>query len=352
VLLNCYTFYKAIEYLGAALANFAIMRIEKRKDIGSVRRCAAHHLRTAPTPNADPNRGIKVLTGSSDPNDVTMIINGVASDLMKRKDAIRAMDVFCGASPEFFAQGGSIREFEAIALAWASETFGPDNIVLAVTHEDESTPHVQMLITPVTPAGKLSASHWLDGPKKLRALQNSFADAMKPLGLERGIEGSKAKHEDIKTFYGKLEPAAKQAKATIDKAEEVQILQTAREAKIVAGASQLAQAEAALMARQKQLEDASDALQIEQREVAQIKAEIVRKETFLSKLTDELQAQKKGLLKIMNKVHGLIPEWLRAELKNLFPAENSTPPAGVKIASKAVLETEREAPRNKHFPKP
>ena len=334
------------------MQNFAIMRIEKRKDIGSVRRCAEHHLRTVPTPNADPNRGIKILAGYDKPQDITAIVNGVAKDLAKRKDAIKALDIFCGASPEFFQQGGSIREFEAIALEWVKETFGADNIVLAVTHSDECTEHFHCLLTPVTPDGKLSASHWLDGPKKLRALQTSFADAMKPLGLERGVEGSKAKHEDIKTYYGKLEPAAKQAKATIAKAEKVENLQSGREAKIVAKASELAREKEALSEWRDKLETTSQTLQNERQKLVQRKTEIIQKETFLTKLADELQAQKKGMLKIINKVHGLIPEWLREELKSLFPIEQKKAPANMQIAPQAVLETDRESPSKKLFPRP
>ncbi len=130
------------------------------------------------------------------------------------------MDVFCGASPEFFQAGGSVAEFEAKALQWAAETFGADNVALAVTHEDELTPHVTLLILPITPKGKLAASHWLDGPKKLEALQDSFAMAMAPLGLERGIRGSKAKHEDVRRWYSELMPKMIRAEARIEEAQK------------------------------------------------------------------------------------------------------------------------------------
>lgn len=202
------------------MANFAIMRIEKRRDLGAVRRCADHHLRTDDnTANADPDGEIVVLAGSEDARFVTGLIRDRTKPLMRRKDAIRAMDVFCGASPEFFASGGSIRDFEAIALKWAGDTFGVDNVVMAVTHEDELTPHVQMLVTPITPGGRLAASHWLDGPKKLEGLQDTFAAAMQPLGLERGIRGSTAKHEDVKRWYSQLKPMMASAELRIAEAE-------------------------------------------------------------------------------------------------------------------------------------
>lgn len=199
---------------------YAIMRIEKRTDLGAVRRCADHHLRAVDTPNADPKRGIRVLAGSAEAREVTALIRDTTGPLMKRKDGVRCMDVFCGASPEFFANGGSLVEFEKNAMAWASVTFGADNVALAVTHEDELTPHVQMLITPITQQGTLAASHWLDGPKRLEALQDSFAGAMAPLGLERGTRGSKAKHEDVKHWYSELLPRMKSAESRIEMAQK------------------------------------------------------------------------------------------------------------------------------------
>lgn len=238
---------------------YAIMRIEKRRDLASVRRCADHHLRAVDTPNADPMRGIRVLAGSADARDVTALIRDTTGPLMKRKDGIRAMDVFCGASPEFFEAGGSVQQFEAIALSWASSTFGADNIQLAVTHEDELTPHVQMLVTPITPQGKLAASYWLDGPKKLEALQDTFAAAMAPLGLERGVKGSKARHEDVRRWYAELLPQMRTAEARIEEAQK-----TIENAKL---------ADADLVA-------ARSAIAADQAEVKKLKAQIDRVELY------------------------------------------------------------------------
>lgn len=288
------------------MSNFAIMRIEKRKDIGSVRRCAEHHLRAVDTPNADPSRPIRVLAGSPDANQTTGIIVDSVKPLMKRKDAIRCLDVFCGASPEFFASGGSIRDFEARAMKWAADTFGADNIALAVTHEDETTPHVQLLITPII-KGKLSASHWLDGPKKLRALQDGFAAAMSPLGLDRGVKGSKAKHEDIKTWYGGLEERAKKAQKVIDQAAQVKADQVARQLVIDARADIVKSNAALLLQREKQLEQRA--------------LELDRKQGLLEKLAAELQWQKEALLKIFDK----LPFEIRATLGRVFGKKDEKP---------------------------
>lgn len=303
------------------MANYAIMRIEKRKDITSVRRTAEHHLRTVPTPNADPAGSIKILAGFGTPNDITTVVGGVAKSLAKRKDAIKALDLFFGASPDFFAQGGSIRDFEAIALKWAGDTFGEDNIVLAVTHEDETTPHVHIILTPITPKGTLSASHWLDGPAKLRKLQNTFADAMKPLGLERGVEGSKAKHEDIKTYYGKLEPAMKKAEKTIAKADEIEQQQAQRQAKNAHEATKLDEARKSLTEWQAGLKEASNHLKIEQHKLAEREKALDRKESFLQQLAQELQKQKKALQEAFTS----LPASIQQKLASIFKREPQQP---------------------------
>lgn len=313
------------------MANFCIMRIEKRRDMGSVRRCAEHHLRTVPTPNADPTRSIKVLVGSSDSNDVTATINDVAKSLMKRKDAIRAMDVFCGASPDFFAQGGSVHEFETLAVRWAAETFGADNIVLAVAHSDELTFHVHLLVTPVTPKGNLSASHWLDGPKKLRHLQDTFAEVMKPLGLERGVEGSKAKHQDVKTWYGALEPAMKKAEKIIEHADQVQVRMRDEKAKNLAEATKLTQAREALVEWQNGLKAASAEIKTAQEKLVVREQEIVKKETFFQRLATDLEQQKKMLLQAF----GQLPTDIQAKLAAIFKREKTE----VVQAEKSVVMT-------------
>ena len=48
---------------------FAIARVAKVKSLGSLSGLSRHHMRTAPTPNADPKapETIRVLVGSANP---------------------------------------------------------------------------------------------------------------------------------------------------------------------------------------------------------------------------------------------------------------------------------------------
>ncbi len=56
-------------------------------------------------------------------------------------------------------------------------------------------------MVPITEDGRLSATHFLDGREKMKALHTRHAEYMKGLGLERGREGSRATHQRVKQFW-------------------------------------------------------------------------------------------------------------------------------------------------------
>jgi hypothetical protein len=60
------------------------------------------------------------------------------------------------------------------------------------------------VVVPLTADGRLSAKDVFN-PKTLRALQTEYAEAMKPFGMERGVEHSRAKHEVMRHVYGAQE---------------------------------------------------------------------------------------------------------------------------------------------------
>lgn len=63
-------------------------------------------------------------------------------------------------------------------------------------------------VVPLTADHRLSCRDFLGGKAKLKQLQTDFHAACgKKRGLERGVEGSTAKHQDIKKFYAALSAA-------------------------------------------------------------------------------------------------------------------------------------------------
>lgn len=62
---------------------------------------------------------------------------------------------------------------------------------------DETTPHLVVYVVPIDKKGKLNCRH-LNGRDKMTAMQTDFANvAGAKYGLQRGQEGSKAKHEEV-----------------------------------------------------------------------------------------------------------------------------------------------------------
>ena len=125
------------------------------------------------------------------PAPIRLIGHGTLADAIKtrigvqpiRKNAVLAVEFILSASPEYFRPGqpeawGKYDQARLDAWVesqkkWLADTFGPENIVDLALHLDEATPHLHAVIVPIRQSDqKLADSHWLDGPAKLRALQD------------------------------------------------------------------------------------------------------------------------------------------------------------------------------------
>jgi len=89
-------------------------------------------------------------------------------------------------------------------MAWLREQFGEANVVAAILHRDELTPHIQAMVVPINEKGRLSATDFIDGPAKLRGLHDSYHAAVEDLGLIRGVKGSVADHQTVRDYYAKI----------------------------------------------------------------------------------------------------------------------------------------------------
>jgi regulator of replication initiation timing len=198
---------------------YAICRIQKLK-AGNIGGSSRHTNRECYTPNADPEKEHIRIIGSPDgpltPNLETLIRQRIGSQMI-RKNAVLAVEFLLTASPEYFrpdnpARAGyydskRLEDFQKKACEWLLNRYG-DRIIRAELHLDESTPHIHAYMVPLDEKGKLNCRGLLGGSRyRLSELQDSFASAMEPLGLERGIKGSKAKHTDIKKYYTAINTA-------------------------------------------------------------------------------------------------------------------------------------------------
>lgn len=161
-----------------------------------------------------------------------------------RKGQVCCIEIRMSASVEGMAEiigQGRLMEWCRESIKWAQKEHGKDNIVSAVLHMDEETPHLHVSLVPVVSgeskkqrttkkrAAKDKEKAEKNGeevPKKkrrykkkatvetlrlcaddvmtqwdLKRRQTEYAVAMAPFGLERGEEGSPAKHKDLAQYY-------------------------------------------------------------------------------------------------------------------------------------------------------
>ena len=217
---------------------FAILRITKQKG-GSVGASGHHNDRTRETPNADPEKETqnRLLLGE-DRNVRELVAECIEEHGGKpRRDSVEAVEYLLTASPEFFIEGDprmleeKIDRFCERALAFLSDPRSGGPTVKAVLHLDERTPHIHAHKVPIDPQGKLNAKYFYGTRARLGRLQDVYHEYMAPLGLERGVEGSRARHQEVKKFYAAItrDPQFKVDRSRLPDPPRVMLTQEARD---------------------------------------------------------------------------------------------------------------------------
>ncbi|RZK44385.1 MAG: hypothetical protein EOO61_04000, partial [Hymenobacter sp.] len=193
---------------------YAICRVAKIKTAQAGAAKTAHNYRQRETPNADTER--KPLNheyiNTAERNYWELATERIQEAGAKvRPDSVRGVEVLLTASPEAFKRREDGSQADWHGSKWAEANiaflkgkFGEENVVSCTLHQDELTPHFHAVVVPLTPDGRLSAKDVFN-PKTLRTLQTEYAEAMKPFGMERGVEHSRAKHETMRHVYGAQE---------------------------------------------------------------------------------------------------------------------------------------------------
>lgn len=191
---------------GVSMANYAIMRCKKLTGMGSVASALQHCYRERETPNADAERTPENYCSVSQSADEAM---GKLRELLpekRRKDAVLCVEYVMTASPEWWDKATPRQQIEFFARSerWLEEKYGKDRVISSVVHRDEATPHLSAFVVPLTKDGRLSAKEFIGGRAKMRNDQTTYAESVKMLGLERGIEGSRATHQTVQHYYESL----------------------------------------------------------------------------------------------------------------------------------------------------
>jgi hypothetical protein len=195
------------------MGNKIILRTHKTKTTSQMSKMYKHNFRLDFCKNVDKDKSSlnEVLYGSNEETTYAAEVKSriKESDYYKthkvRKDAVLGIDVLIGfgkletVEPQF-----NLNMWKAQCVEWLQEEFGKENVASVVLHLDERQPHIHAFIVPMVD-GKLNCKEFLGTRENMRSLQDSIAEKMENLGLERGAKRSIATHRDIKEFYGLVE---------------------------------------------------------------------------------------------------------------------------------------------------
>jgi len=198
------------------MANMCILRTRKLKTDGNVGASLAHAFRERETPNADPARTPKNQhIGAKSSAEAMARYRTLLPDTV-RKNGVRCIEYLITASPEALKDPKASVDYYNAAINWLREKHGK-NLFYVGMHYDEKTPHMYAYAVPIDNRGRLNCRHFLGGREKLSALQDDFhAKVGRPSGLERGIKGSRARHQAVKQFYSRISEDSRAKLPTIE----------------------------------------------------------------------------------------------------------------------------------------
>jgi hypothetical protein len=189
----------------------AIARIAKLKGNG-LSASELHTSRQRDTPNANPGQSNQRIVGAALANDtLEQLVRQRVGPQRIRKDAVLCVELLLSVSPEYcrplepsragYWEVDKLERFQWTVQQWLSQTYG-DRIIRAELHLDEATPHIHAYLVPLDERGKLNCKGLFGSREQLRQFQDSYAQALESLGVERGIRGSRATHTAIQAYYG------------------------------------------------------------------------------------------------------------------------------------------------------
>ena len=213
---------------------YAVLHLEKAK--GTDSRMSAHIERTVHPKNADRTRThlnrelVQFPEGVR--NRTQAIAHRVETAGIRRKvgtNQVRAIRVLLTGSNRDMKQieaDGRLDDWCNDSLQWLRETYGEQNLVSAVLHMDEKTPHIHATVIPIVTGERRKAGQEEQNGKKkyrkknpqdvrlcaddimarhrLKHYQDTYAQAMNKYGLQRGVDGSLARHISTMQYYKQL----------------------------------------------------------------------------------------------------------------------------------------------------
>ena len=184
---------------------YAILRFAKHKG-GASKALSAHHERTkeiyASNPDIDKSRTVQnyhlIAPRWSYGQEIRHRIRMAGCRV--RKDSVKFVDTLVTVSPEFAkAHDAEMPEYFNRAFEFLKERVGEENIISAVVHMDEKTPHMHLCFVPLTKDKRLSAKEILGNKKNMIRWQDDFYACMSERWpeLERGAPAVETKRRHL-----------------------------------------------------------------------------------------------------------------------------------------------------------
>lgn len=206
---------------GEKAMSYLVLHMDKfKKD--AIRGIQSHNQREREShsnPDIDYSRSVGNydLHESASDNYAQAIQNRIDDLLMVkavRKDAVHMCGLIVSSDKSFFTRMGKeeTRRFFEEAAAYLTDFVGKENVISAMVHMDEKTPHMHFLHVPVTQDGRLSANS-IYTRASLKKLQTDLPIYLQSRGfdIQRGVEqkpGSAKKHLDTREFKQQQESLA------------------------------------------------------------------------------------------------------------------------------------------------
>lgn len=216
------------------MAKFAVLHLEK--GAGNDAPISSHIERTINPSNADKDRThlnrelIQFPEGVKNRTEAIQYRIEHAGIIRKiSHNQVRAIRVMMTGSPEQMQRiqaEGKLDDWCKDSLNWLRKEVGSENIVSAVLHMDEQTPHIHATVVPIVKGerrkakqeqqkvGKKYKKKNVNTPRlcaddimsreRFKQMQDTYAQAMGKFGLVRGKEGSEARHISTQQYYRDL----------------------------------------------------------------------------------------------------------------------------------------------------
>lgn len=213
-----------------------------------------------------------------------------------RFDAVKMCEITVQIGGDLAENGTEEEQIEALMESFEElkETYGEKNIVSAVIHVDETTPHLHFDFVPITKSGGLSAREVVGDRAQMRKTQARFLEAMQKRCPEYKFERKKDGQFNglEQKTYEKMTASLKARENALwdreDDVEDREIAVEEQEEQVRKREEALEAKEADLIARERQVEKDADGVVFD-RDVVEAK------EAKLAERAQELRAQEEAI---------------------------------------------------------